>query len=414
MAARDQRPLALLLATVSRPAAERANAVVRTRMRILLVGDYPNDPRLGSTKVFHKLKEEFVSLGHDCECLFSDAIGDRPTQARLRWALGPALAARAIHRAIRERGPFDVLDVASAEGFVFGLERKVGVGRGIALISRSNGLEQLNYQRMLDDHTHGQLSKALWRRAWYPAVRLTQVAGAARLADRLLLLNKNDRAYAINRHWKAPGEIDVVAHGVSSRFLQDSPPPGAPRGGGILYCGTWTGVKGVDYLAAAFSALIARGAPDRLTILGGGCPEATIRSAFSTAAQANLTVLPRMSEDEVIQEYRRHDLLVFCSTYEGFGMVLLEAMSQGLPVISTPVGCATTLVKDNETGLLVPARNPERLSAAMEILGGDAGLRARLAERAFASVRGLTWRRCATQTLAVYGAAIDRVRAMVR
>ena len=45
-------------------------------------------------------------------------------------------------------------------------------------------------------------------------------------------------------------------------------------------------------------------------------------------------------------EYRRHDALLFPSTYEGFGMVVIEAMSQRLPVIATPLGCARSLVRD--------------------------------------------------------------------
>ena len=44
-------------------------------MRILLVGDYPPDPRLGSTKVLLKLREEFEALGHVCDVLLADGLG---------------------------------------------------------------------------------------------------------------------------------------------------------------------------------------------------------------------------------------------------------------------------------------------------------------------------------------------------
>jgi hypothetical protein len=51
-------------------------------MRILLVGDYPADPRLGSAKVYYKLREEFAALGHDCDLLMAAEIGARPANWR--------------------------------------------------------------------------------------------------------------------------------------------------------------------------------------------------------------------------------------------------------------------------------------------------------------------------------------------
>jgi hypothetical protein len=95
-------------------------------LRILLVGDYPDDPRLGSGKVYHKLREEFTRLGHECRVLLAPDLGERPRSARLRWLLGPALAARAVGRTFREHGAFDVVDAASAEGAVIGVRRRLG------------------------------------------------------------------------------------------------------------------------------------------------------------------------------------------------------------------------------------------------------------------------------------------------
>jgi glycosyltransferase involved in cell wall biosynthesis len=373
-------------------------------MKILLVGDYQNDARLGSAKVTHKLREEFIKLGHTCDALFSEEIGATPQSAHARQALGPTLAAKAIARAFRERGPYDVVDIASAEGFIFGLQRKfLGAYEKVTFISRSNGLEHLNYQRMLADHRAGLLHKPLTRRVWFPAVRLTQVAGAARLADKLILLNEADREFAIGRRWKNKNHIALVPHGVTERFLSDALPAGEQRGGGLLFCGTWTGVKGASYLADAFSSLVAEGMKINLTILGGGVPEQEIRAFFNAQAQAHLTIIPRLLEEDVIREYRRHDALLFPSTYEGFGMVLLEAMSQGLPVIATPVGSALSLVRDGETGISVPARDVKALASAIRRLMQDRELRLRLAGKAFELVREMTWTKTALKTLGVYG-----------
>lgn len=379
-------------------------------LRILLLSDYPNDPRLGSSKVPHKLQREFRELGHHCDALFREDLGHANTPSRLRMALGPLFAAQAARAAVDRNGPYDVIDAASAEGFIVGLRRRAWPAT--AIVSRSNGLEHLDFQRMLDDHAAGLRPKPWTRRIWFPAVRMTQVRAAARIADRLLLLTEVDRAFARAHRWKSDDRIDVVPHGVSTRFLDNTPSPDVPRGGGILFCGSWTEVKGIDFLPRAFALLVAQGLRTNLTILGGGYPEAYIRSAFSQDVQPYLTVIPRVGEDDVIAEYRRHDMMVMCSTYEGFSMVVIEAMSQGLPVVATPVGCASTLVRDGETGVRVRIRDPESLAAGIRRMLDDPEGRARMAARALDAVRGMTWTTTAEQTLDVYRRAMaQRTRA---
>lgn len=374
-------------------------------MKILLVGDYPRDPRLGSAKVPLKLAEEFQNLGHECRLLFQDDIGSRPS-GLLRQAASPMLAARAIAKALHQEADIDVVDAASAEGIWFGALRLLGVHRKVALISRSNGLEHLNYRRMLGDHEAGLFYKPWTRRIYHPLVRLSQVAGAARLADRMILLNDADREYVLEHGWKKSTEAIVIEHGVSDSFLNSAPPDNAQRGRGILFCGTWTGMKGIDYLAPAFTQLADRESNARLSILGGAITEAAIRGFFPERVQSKITVLPRTDEAEVMVHYRTHDVLVFPSTYEGFGMVLLEAMSQRLPVASTPVGAAIRLVEDGTTGLIAPPRDSAALANTLQRMLSDSDLRRRLAANAFERVRHMNWRRTAEQTLDLYHEAI--------
>ncbi|HET7229561.1 MAG TPA: glycosyltransferase family 4 protein [Longimicrobium sp.] len=375
-------------------------------MKILLVGDYPDDPRLGSGKVYHKLREEFRRLGHTCDVLLSPELGPRPRAARLRWLVGPVLAERAIARVFRAGGGYDVVDVASAEGSVIGLRRHVGAYRGVALVSRSHGLEHLNFRRMVDDHTWGLVSKPWHKRIWYPAARMSQVALAARAADRLIVLNAADRDFALQRGWKPAERIDIISHGVSQRFLDSAPPPDAPRGRGILFCGSWDTVKGVDYLVSAMTLLSQRADPPRLTVLGPGLPEAAVLAAFPEAVRPLVTVIPRADEETVMRHYREHDLLVMSSTYEGFGMVVVEAMSQRLPVVATAVGGAPALLAEGR-GILIPPRQPEAIAAAVRRLMDDAPLRRRLGDAGHAHVQGMSWTATAERTLACYRAAME-------
>jgi glycosyltransferase involved in cell wall biosynthesis len=355
--------------------------------------------------VFHKLREEFARLGHACDILWGHDIGTRPASRQIRQLLSPWMAGQAIARRLGERR-YDVVDAASAEGLWLGLLALIPDRRRAALVCRSNGIEHLNYIRMLNDHYAGLRRKSALRRLWYPASRLSQVAAAARLADALLVLNETDRTFALDRGWQPPGRVTIVPHGISERFLADAPPANSPRGAGLLFCGTWDYVKGTPYLCAAMNRLYALGHKIPLTVLGPGAPAEIVLGAFDEAVRPLVTVIDRAPEDRVMAEYRRHDALVFPSTYEGFGLVLIEAMSQGLPPIATPAGCAASVIRDKENGLLVPYRDADAVVSAVKGLLADADGRRRLGAAARAAVEGMTWRATAERTLDVYRSAL--------
>jgi glycosyltransferase involved in cell wall biosynthesis len=380
-----------------------------TPLSILLVGDYPDDPRLGSSKVFYKLREEFVALGHTCDILWGPDIGTRPASRQIRQLLSPWMAGQVIARRMGERR-YDVVDAASAEGLWLGLLAVIPDRDRAAFVCRSNGIEHLNYIRMLNDHYAGLRRKSPGRRFWYPVSRLSQVAVAARLADALLVLNETDRKYALDRGWQPPDRVTVVPHGISERLLADAPPPDAPRGAGLLFCGTWDYVKGTPYLCAAMNRLHALGRRVPLTVLGPGMPAAIVLEGFDPAVRPFVTVVDRAPEDRVMAEYRRHDALVFPSTYEGFGLVVIEAMSQRLPVIATPVGCASTLVRNGETGYRVDLRDADAIVSAIVAVTENPDEARRRADNARAQASGMTWQSTAERTLSVYRTALKRIR----
>jgi len=79
------------------------------------------------------------------------------------------------------------------------------------------------------------------------------------------------------------------------------------------------------------------------------------------------------------------------SLYESFGMVALEAMACGTPVIASRVGGLTYTVRDGETGFLVPERDPKALAARLEQLLTDDVLRRRMGERAAKVAAEYSW-----------------------
>ena len=124
-----------------------------------------------------------------------------------------------------------------------------------------------------------------------------------------------------------------------------------------------------------------------------------------------LTVLGAVGDTRAVaREYATHDLLVFPSRYEGFGMVFLEAMAAGLPVVATPVGGVVDIVRDGQNGVMVPVGDPDALARAVLELWRDPERRARIGAAAHLTARSYAWRDVARQTVRCYEAASGLVQ----
>ena len=138
----------------------------------------------------------------------------------------------------------------------------------------------------------------------------------------------------------------------------------------ILFVGQCAEYKGVEFLLRAMAMLSHRGAA--LDMVGNTAaePEYFIRlkSIYETLGlQDRVTFHGHMADREALAGfYRRADLFVLPSLVEGFGIVLLDAMSFGLPIVATRAGAIPELVKENVNGLLVPAADPAALAGAID------------------------------------------------
>ncbi|WAC20452.1 glycosyltransferase family 4 protein [Luteolibacter sp. SL250] len=159
----------------------------------------------------------------------------------------------------------------------------------------------------------------------------------------------------------------------------------------ILFLGNLFKDKGVIDLIDAVSVL-AEKHPLPITLsLIGGWPDGEIRKEIESriaALPANVTCPPPAPAYGPAKWHATssHDVFAFPSYYrsENFPLVIIEAMAAGLPVIASDWRGIPSLVKDRETGLLVPPRDIHRLASALENLLLDPALRTRLAEQATA------------------------------
>jgi len=186
----------------------------------------------------------------------------------------------------------------------------------------------------------------------------------------------------------------------------------APRATGsratlqLLAVGSVVPRKGYDILVRALQR-VATTIPWQLTIVG-----ATDRSPETTAAvQAQIEasslascirMIGGLPESALAEFYERSDVLVLSSLYEGYGMVLTEALARGLPIVTTTGGAAAATVPD-AAGLKVAPGDVEALAAALQRIITDAALRKQLADAAwsFAQTSLPRWQDTATKVAAV-------------
>jgi len=142
-----------------------------------------------------------------------------------------------------------------------------------------------------------------------------------------------------------------------------------------------------------------------LTVVGGGkLLEHYRKEAIDLQIIDRVNFAGRVSDDELPGYYQRADL--FCSASldksEAYGMVLMEAAASGLPAVATDIPGVRSVVKNNETGLLVKPNDPSALAAALNSILNNPQLATRLAvaARAFALTR--TWKSAGEKYLEVY------------
>ena len=145
--------------------------------------------------------------------------------------------------------------------------------------------------------------------------------------------------------------------------------------------------KGYDVLMAALEAIV--DLPWHLLLVGS--PHRAPETAAALDADisrrglaARITLRGELSLEEMAQAYASADIFVMPSRYEGFGMVLAEAMARGLPVVASTGGAAAKTVPD-AAALKVPPGDAPALAAALARIISDCGLRARLADASWAA-----------------------------
>ncbi|WP_369135647.1 glycosyltransferase family 4 protein [Modestobacter sp. I12A-02662] len=228
-----------------------------------------------------------------------------------------------------------------------------------------------------------------------------------RRADAVVVLTARAAA-ALRDDGVDPGRVHTIPSGFEPSLFETErddvfPAAGRPR---IGYVGRLAPQKRADLLVQAFGRMRE---PAHLVIVGDGPERARVERLVQRSPAAERITSRGFVEHSVVPGVLASlDVLVLPSAYEEMGSVLVEAMVAGLPVVASDVGGIPEVVRDGETGLLVPPGDVAALAGALDRLVADPELRSRLAAGARALSRDYSWASLAARIADVYRQVQDR------
>jgi phosphatidylinositol alpha-mannosyltransferase len=211
-----------------------------------------------------------------------------------------------------------------------------------------------------------------------------------------------------------PGEYKVIPNGVDVDFYRRAVPIARWQDGkrNLLFVGRHEPRKGLLDLLKAYRILRKTGCDCRLLVTNTGPQEREARRYIATRRLGGVEFLGRVSDEEKAQLFRTADVYVSPATGgESFGIVLLEAMAAGTPIVASDIHGYKGVVRRGREGLLVPPREPKAIAAAVARLLGDDDLRAAMSEAGRERAQEFSWERVTAKVDAFYGVVIRRLAA---
>lgn len=259
------------------------------------------------------------------------------------------------------------------------------------------------------------------------AARLAGEYQVMTLADKLIAATPAEEAQLINLYNADADKIAVIPPGVDlERFHPIAKDKAKKRVGipcgdtNILFAGRIEPLKGIDTMLRAM-ALIQERRPEVLNnacmaVVGGDPWADDLDEEMARLQQLRtdldihdlVTFLGAKDQDMLPYYYAAAEMVVMPSHYESFGMVALEAMAMGTPVIASEVGGLAYLVKHDVTGYHVPSRDPEALAARIYELLSNQECRQQLGEQAHKYAQQYDWAHIVDRMIGVYEDVLAR------
>ena len=275
-------------------------------------------------------------------------------------------------------------------------------------------------------HTLGRLKNEVARspEELEPDLRIGEEERIVGGADRVVASNPAERAHLVWYYRARADRVSVIPCGVDLELFHpmDQQEAKAALGLGpsplLLSVGRLRPIKGLETLLEAVPLVRApRGVRPVLFVIGGDADEpenghlAHLRErAVGLGLDGTVRFLGAQPQERLRLYYAAAETTVMPSYYESFGMVALEAMACGNPVIASRVGGLTSTVRDGVTGYLVPEGDPGILAERISTILGDAGHRRRLGQEAVRQAAQFQWPCVAEAVCRLYADYLPQAR----
>jgi phosphatidylinositol alpha-mannosyltransferase len=216
----------------------------------------------------------------------------------------------------------------------------------------------------------------------------------------------------INRYF--PGEYRIIPNGVDLDRFASAEPFEELRDGtlNILFVGRFEERKGFIHLLKAYHRLRKRKVDARLLVAGAGPKEREYRRYAGLRGIRDVEWLGRVSDEDKVRYFASADIYCAPNTgQESFGIVLLEAMAAGVPIVASDIHGFKRVVERNVQGILVEPRSPRALAAALYALARDPDLRDEMGEAGRLRAPEFTWDRVTERIIDYYYETRQRVLA---
>jgi len=246
-------------------------------------------------------------------------------------------------------------------------------------------------------------------------------------ADRIVAATEVDRSHMLEAYAANARKIVVVPGGVNLDMFAPGNRQAARQRLGLgpeatlLFVGRIQRLKGIDILIRAAAELQEDVGRLRVLVVGG-TGDSTGRQPSEEARElarlraevdelglnAVVQFVGGVEQTQLAEYYRAADVTVMPSTYESFGLVAVESLACGTPVVASRVGGLATIVRDGENGALVPWRDPRLFADRIRPILTDPSYAAALQRGALETAATYSWDGVAERTVAVYDGLLAR------
>jgi D-inositol-3-phosphate glycosyltransferase len=266
-------------------------------------------------------------------------------------------------------------------------------------------------------HTLGEIKNRSSLSEHETELRIESERAVLRGADRVICATEQERAFLRQLYGADVAKVSVIPLGVDMDRFRPAAKQAARETLGlkderiVLFVGRIEPLKGVDILINA-AAMLESDVDCSVLIVGGDeASQPEVEALQGLARQRGIehrvAFVGAVDHEKLPLYYNAADVCVVPSHYESFGLVAVEAMASGVPVVASRVGGLTGTVKDGETGYLIPWLCPEPFAERIELLLDNEPLRQNLGEAAREAVARYRWENVAEAVLQVYNDLLD-------